>query len=86
MKPEVDQILSLSAGQLMGTLAPLLPTGYAQGSASLLGVMMLLSTPGGDAYPEADLRRWMEAAGCPPGGAVEVAADEHFLLLGRRAG
>lgn len=43
MKPEIDQILSLSAGQLMGTLAPLLPSGYAQGSASLLGFMMLLS-------------------------------------------
>lgn len=50
------------------------------------GVMMLLSTTGGDAYAEADLRRWMEEAGCPPGGAVEVAAGEHFLLLGRRAG
>lgn len=43
MKPEVDQILGLSASQLMGTLAPLLPTGYAQGSAQILGIMMMLA-------------------------------------------
>jgi hypothetical protein len=42
MKPEVDQILGLSAGQLMGVLAPQLPAGFAQGSASLLGIMMML--------------------------------------------
>jgi hypothetical protein len=40
MKPEVDQILGLSAGQLMGGLAPLLPNSFAIGSASLLGIMM----------------------------------------------
>ncbi len=43
MKPEVDQILGLSAGQLMGTLAPLLPSVYETGAASLLGIMMTLS-------------------------------------------
>ena len=43
MKPEVDQILGLSAGQLMGTIAPLLPTAFAQGSASLLGFMMMFA-------------------------------------------
>jgi len=43
MKPEVDQILGLSAQQLMGVLGPQLPAGYAQGSASILGVMMMLS-------------------------------------------
>ena len=40
MKPEVDQILGLSAGQLMGQLAPLLPNSFAIGGASLIGVMM----------------------------------------------
>jgi hypothetical protein len=40
MKPEVDQILGLSAGQLMGQLAPLLPNSFAIGGASLLGIMM----------------------------------------------
>ena len=40
MKPEVDQILGLSAGQLMGQIAPLLPNSFAIGSASLLGIMM----------------------------------------------
>ena len=43
MKPEVDQILNLSAQQLMGTLAPLLPTGYAQGAAALTSFMLILS-------------------------------------------
>jgi len=43
MKPEVDQILGLSAGQLTGTIAPLLPTVFAQGSASLLGFMMMFA-------------------------------------------
>jgi len=40
MKPEVDQILGLSASQLMGQVAPLLPNSFAIGSASLLGIMM----------------------------------------------
>ncbi|HTK80222.1 MAG TPA: hypothetical protein VL286_07250 [Rhizomicrobium sp.] len=43
MKPDVDQILNQSAGQLLGTIAPLLPTGYAQGTTSLLAFMMLMS-------------------------------------------
>jgi hypothetical protein len=43
MKPDVDQILRLSAGQLMGGIAPQLGASYAQASASLLGFMMLLS-------------------------------------------
>jgi len=43
MKPEIDQILSLSANQLMGVLSPLLPSGYPQGSAAILGIMMMLS-------------------------------------------
>ena len=43
MNPEVDQILNLSAQQLMGTLAPLLPTGYAQGAAALTSFMLILS-------------------------------------------
>jgi hypothetical protein len=43
MKPEVDQILNLSAGQLMGQLAPLLPNSFAIGSASVLGMMMMFA-------------------------------------------
>jgi hypothetical protein len=43
MKPEVDQILRFSAGQLMTGIAPILPPGYDQGAAALLGFMMLLS-------------------------------------------
>jgi hypothetical protein len=43
VKPEVGQILGLSAQQLMGSLAPLLPTGYAQGAAALTSFMLILS-------------------------------------------
>jgi hypothetical protein len=43
MNPEVDQILMLSASQLMGGVAPLLSETYAQGQAALLSFMMILS-------------------------------------------
>ncbi|MBI3676865.1 MAG: hypothetical protein HY243_09655 [Proteobacteria bacterium] len=43
MKPEVDQILRFSAGQLITGIAPDLPVGYNQGAVSLLGFMMLLA-------------------------------------------
>ena len=43
MKPEIDQILNVSAMQLTTALAPQLPAGYAQGSVSLIAFMMMLS-------------------------------------------
>jgi hypothetical protein len=43
MKPEVDQILGLSAGQLMADVVPLLPNSYSQGSTALLSFLMLFS-------------------------------------------
>jgi hypothetical protein len=43
MKPEADQILGLSAMQLLSTLTPLLPDSYSQGTASLIAFMMMLS-------------------------------------------
>jgi hypothetical protein len=43
MRPEVDQILGLSAGQLLAGIAPLLPASYEQGTASLIAFMMMLS-------------------------------------------
>jgi len=43
MKPDVDQILRFSAGQLMGGIAPMLSASYSQATVSLLGFMMLLS-------------------------------------------
>jgi hypothetical protein len=43
VKPEADHILNRSAAQLLATIAPLLPTGYAQGTASLLAFMLLMS-------------------------------------------
>lgn len=48
------------------------------------GVMMLLSSPGGDAWREADLRGWMAAAGCPAERVVPIADGWHHLLIGRR--
>ena len=43
MKPDVDQILGLSAGQLMGALAPHLSNIYEIGSATTLGIILMLS-------------------------------------------
>jgi len=43
MNPEADQILRLSATQLMADLAPLLPQDYARGYASVLSLMLMLS-------------------------------------------
>jgi len=49
------------------------------------GVMMLLSTPGGDAYGEDEYRVWMGAAGCPLERVVPIEEGAHHLLLGWRA-
>lgn len=43
MKPEADQILNQSAAQVLGMVAPLLPAGYTQGTASLLAFMMIMA-------------------------------------------
>lgn len=48
------------------------------------GVMMLLSTAGGDAWGERDYRDWMAAAGCPLERIVPIARGWHHLLLGHR--
>jgi hypothetical protein len=43
MNPEADQILSMSAGQIMAGVLPLLPDSYSQGSTALLSFLMLFS-------------------------------------------
>jgi hypothetical protein len=43
VKPDVGQILSVSALQLLSQIAPLLPTGYSQGTASLLAVLAMMA-------------------------------------------
>lgn len=67
----------LAVQEVLGDRSP-------QGPA--FGVMMLLSTAGGDAWGEAEYRGWMTAAGCPPERVVPIADGWHHLLLGRRAG
>ncbi len=62
--------------EVLGDRAP-------QGPA--FGVMMLVSTAAGDAYPEADYRRWMADAGVPVSDVVELSEGEHHLMIGRRA-
>ena len=66
----------LAVQEVLGDLSP-------QGPG--FGVGMLLTTDGGDAYPEADHRAWMEAAGCPVEEAVSLEQAQHHLLIGRRA-
>lgn len=67
----------LAVQEVLGDLSP-------QGPG--FGVMMLLSTQGGDAFPEADYRAWMAAAGCPLERTVAIADGWHHLMLGRRGG
>ena len=66
----------LAVQEVLGDRSP-------QGPA--FGVMMLLSTAGGDAYPEGDHRAWMDAAGCPVEKAVSLEQAQHHLLIGRRS-
>ena len=66
---------TLAVQEVLGDLSPQGPE---------FGVMMLVSTEGGDAYPEAAYRDWMAAAGCPLERAVVIQEGWHHLLLGRR--
>jgi SAM-dependent methyltransferase len=66
----------LLIGEVLGDRSP-------QGPG--FGVMMLVSTPGGDAWGEEDYRGWMAAAGAPAERVVAVEDGWHHLLIGRRA-
>ncbi|HEY5339337.1 MAG TPA: hypothetical protein VIJ85_14105 [Rhizomicrobium sp.] len=63
MKPEVDQILGLTAAQLLAEIAPLLPASYAQSSTGLLSIMLVFCAQEFDraadirAAENADMRR-----------------------------
>lgn len=85
MKPEVDTILGISAGHLMGALAPQLPAGYSQGGAALLGIMMTFSAQEYDRAAEIRVREnddmralFREAAG--------KVADQELKAMVMRAG
>ena len=43
MKPEADQVLNTSAFQLLMNVAPLLPPGYPQGTASLIAMLSMMA-------------------------------------------
>ena len=43
MKPDAGQILNVSALQLLTQIAPLVPAGYPQGTASLLAVLLMMA-------------------------------------------
>ena len=66
----------LALQEVLGDLSPQGPS---------FGVMMLVSTPGGDAWTEGDYRGWMAAAGAPLRRTVPVEEGWHHLLIGRRA-
>ncbi len=63
----------LAIQEVLGDLSP-------QGPG--FGVMMLLSTPAGDAHPRAAYAEWMEAAGRPLERVVSLEEGWHHLLLG----
>ena len=66
----------LAIQEVLGDLSPQGPS---------FGVMMLVSTAGGDAYPRAAYEEWMAAAGCPLERVVSLEEGWHHLLLGGRA-
>jgi hypothetical protein len=82
-----EAVIARAAGALApdGLLAVQEVLGDRSPQGPSFGVMMLLSTPGGDAHGGDDYRRWMTAAGCPPERVVAIADGWHHLLLGRRA-
>lgn len=63
MKPEADQVLNMSAMQLLTQVLPQVPAGYAQGTTSLLAVLSMMAAQeyerGADirAAENADMRR-----------------------------
>lgn len=65
----------LAIQEVLGDLSPQGPS---------FGVMMLVSTEGGDAHPEGAYRAWMADAGCPLERSVAIEEGWHHLLLGRR--
>jgi len=75
MKPEADQVLNTSAFQLLTGVAPLLPAGYPQGTASLIAMLSMMAAQeyerGADirAAENDDMRRLFAAL------APEVADD-----------
>lgn len=88
LSPEQAGALIARAGAALapgGALAVQEVLGGRSPQAPGFGVMMLLSTPAGDAYPEAAYREWMAAAGCPLERLVPIAGGWHHLMLGRRA-
>ena len=59
MSPEVDQMLRVSAAQLAGSVVPFLSASYAQGHASLLSLLMVMSA---QEYERGADIRWHENA------------------------
>jgi len=43
MKPDAVQLLNVSALQLFSQIAPLLPQGYPQGTASLVAILLMIA-------------------------------------------
>jgi O-methyltransferase domain len=87
LEPEAAGALVERAGGALGPgglLAVQEVLGDASPQGPGFGVMMLVSTPAGEAYPEAAYRRWMAAARCPVERVVALEEGWHHLLLGRR--
>jgi SAM-dependent methyltransferase len=87
LEPEAAAALVGRAGAALGAgglLAVQEVLGDASPQGPGFGVMMLLSTPAGEAHPEAAYRGWMAAARCPVERVVALEEGWHHLLLGRR--
>ncbi len=85
-RDEAAALIARAAAALVprGLLAIQEVLGGVSPQAATFGVMMLLSTPGGEVYGEPDYRAWLADAGCPLERVVPIAEGWHHLLLARR--
>ncbi len=93
MIPESDTLLNVSAAKLMMEIAPALPPGYAQGGASTLAIVLILSAQ--EYARGADTRIWenarmaelLAAGGIDPGpdAASNTIPDLNLANNARRA-
>jgi len=85
--PATVAALLARAGAVLASGGVLVVQDFVRGRtlrAGRFAVTMLLATDEGRTYSLEDYERWLEAAGCPLERAVEIAAGEHMLLIGRR--
>ena len=84
---QARDVIGAAGGRLApgGVLAVQEVLGDRSAQGPDFGVMMLVSTAAGDAWPEEAYRRWMGAAGLGFDPPLPLDGGRHHLLIGRRS-